>query len=43
MDNMYLDGQYLKNNPQWGAEVCPWKAAQIVQLIRPVIHVFQTN
>ena len=28
---LYTDGSYLKNNPSWGVEDSPWKAAQIAK------------
>jgi SAM-dependent methyltransferase len=30
---MYIDGEYLKNNPTWDAEDSPWKAWQIFRLL----------
>lgn len=31
---MYLDGAYLRNNPTWHEEDSPWKAAQILRMLR---------
>lgn len=31
---MYLDGEYLKNNPTWDAEDAPWKTEQIFTMIQ---------
>lgn len=31
---LYTDGSYLKNNPSWGVEDSPWKAAQIAKILR---------
>ncbi len=33
MEDMYLDGTYLKKNPTWHAEDSPWKAAGILKMI----------
>lgn len=30
---LYTDGSYLKNNPTWGVEDSPWKAAQISTIL----------
>jgi hypothetical protein len=32
--DMYLDGEYLKNNPTWDAEDAPWKANLVFHLIQ---------
>jgi SAM-dependent methyltransferase len=32
--NMYIDGDYLKNNPTWDVEDAPWKADLIFQMIK---------
>lgn len=32
--NMYLSGEYLKNNPTWGIEDSNWKAKQIIKLLQ---------
>lgn len=31
--DMYLNGEYLKNNPSWDQEDAPWKAEQIVWML----------
>jgi SAM-dependent methyltransferase len=31
---MYIDGDYLKNNPTWDVEDAPWKADLIFQMIK---------
>jgi predicted TPR repeat methyltransferase len=33
MTNIYLDGEYLENNPSWDAEDSPWKAEQIAAIL----------
>lgn len=33
MTNIYLDGEYLKNNPSWDVEDSPWKAEQIAAML----------
>jgi SAM-dependent methyltransferase len=33
MDSMYLDGTYLKNNPDWHAEDSAWKAGHIARIL----------
>lgn len=32
--NIYIDGDYLKNNPTWDVEDAPWKADLIFQMIK---------
>jgi len=32
--NMYIDGDYLKNNPTWDVEDAPWKADLIFHMIQ---------
>jgi len=32
--NMYNDGTYLKNNPQWHAEDAPWKAKWVEHILQ---------
>ena len=32
--DMYLNGQYLQNNPTWDVEDSPWKATVIHQLLK---------
>jgi hypothetical protein len=32
--NMYIDGDYLKNNPTWDVEDAPWKADLIIRMIQ---------
>jgi SAM-dependent methyltransferase len=34
MGNIYESGQYLAENPDWGATDSPWKAREIVKLIQ---------
>src|SRR5208283_1226544 len=34
MDNIYNNGTYLENNPSWHVEDSPWKAANILKMIR---------
>lgn len=34
MENIYLDGTYLKNNPDWGVKDSAWKANIIYKLLR---------
>lgn len=31
---IYENGEYLRNNPAWGAEDSPWKAQQVLKMIR---------
>ena len=31
--NIYLDGEYLENNPSWDVEDSPWKAEQIAAML----------
>jgi SAM-dependent methyltransferase len=31
---IYTDGTYLKNNPTWDIEGSPWKAKQVIKIIR---------
>lgn len=31
--HLYTDGSYLQNNPTWGVEDSPWKAAQIAKIL----------
>src|ERR1035437_4593694 len=39
MKNMYTDGTYLKNNPNWQQEESPWKAKQVFDVMeRNNIH-----
>lgn len=33
MSNIYIDGEYLKNNPSWDIEDSAWKAAQITAIL----------
>ena len=33
MKNIYTDGTYLKNNPNWQQEESPWKAQQVIDVI----------
>ncbi len=33
-DEIYVNGDYLKNNPQWDMQDAPWKAAIIASLIK---------
>lgn len=32
--NIYKDGEYARRNPQWHAEESPWKAIQILKILR---------
>ncbi len=32
--NLYLDGEYLLKNPQWHVEESPWKAKQVLRMLR---------
>ncbi|MBU0686415.1 MAG: class I SAM-dependent methyltransferase [Candidatus Margulisbacteria bacterium] len=32
-EKLYIEGEYLKNNPSWHAEDSSWKAVQIVKLL----------
>jgi SAM-dependent methyltransferase len=32
--NLYLDGKYLLKNPQWHVEESPWKAKQVLRMLR---------
>ena len=32
--DVYKDGTYLKNNPEWHAEDSEWKAAQIIKMLK---------
>ncbi len=32
--NLYLDGEYLAKNPQWHAEESPFKAKQVLRMLR---------
>ena len=32
--NLYLDGEYLLKNPQWHVEESPWKAQQVLRMLR---------
>jgi ubiquinone/menaquinone biosynthesis C-methylase UbiE len=34
MDEMYTSNEYLENNPTWHAEDSPWKARQILKMIK---------
>lgn len=34
MTEIYADGGYLKNNPAWHAEDSPWKASQILRMLK---------
>ena len=34
MKDIYNNGEFLKNNPSWGIEDSPWKAKQIMKLIK---------
>ena len=33
-DEIYVNGDYLNNNPQWDMQDAPWKAAIIASLIK---------
>jgi len=33
MKNIYLDGEYIANNPTWGEQDSPWKAEQLVRIL----------
>src|SRR5947209_1041283 len=30
----YLDGEYLSKNPEWHVEESPWKARQVLRMLR---------
>jgi len=32
--NLYLDGEYLSKNPRWHVEESPWKAKQVLRMLR---------
>jgi SAM-dependent methyltransferase len=32
--DIYINGEYLRKNPQWGAEDSPWKADQILKIMK---------
>lgn len=32
--NLYLDGEYLLKNPEWHVEESPWKAKQVLRMLR---------
>ena len=34
MRNIYLNGSYFSNNPTWDIEDSPWKAGQIIKILR---------
>ncbi len=34
LEEMYTSGEYLEKNPTWHVEESPWKAKQIMRLIR---------
>ena len=31
---LYLDGEYLSKNPGWHVEESPWKARQVLRMLR---------
>jgi len=31
---LYLDGEYIAKNPEWHVEESPWKARQILRMLR---------
>ncbi|HEY4876317.1 MAG TPA: hypothetical protein VIH86_12135, partial [Puia sp.] len=33
-DNIYINGQYLKNNSTWGVEDSIWKSDMIIKLLQ---------
>lgn len=42
MENIYTDGTYLDNNPQWHSERSPWKAEKISSIIKKNNIAFQS-
>lgn len=32
--NIYMDGEYLRKNPDWHVEESPWKAKQIIRMLK---------
>ena len=34
MEQIYISGDYQKRNPTWHIEESPWKARQIIRMIR---------
>jgi 2-polyprenyl-3-methyl-5-hydroxy-6-metoxy-1,4-benzoquinol methylase len=34
VDQRYRDGTYLESNPTWGVEDAPWKAAQVLRMLK---------